>query len=113
MSESGFGAGAALESIGEDMGRSTEFDARAMALEEQFCARLHAWDRHVDGCATCLVGGMNFCEVGREIQGTVVGAREAISANELSELTRAPRASNGLLMRAWLGWAAFIAPLTG
>jgi hypothetical protein len=113
MSEVGFGAGASQESIGEGTGRSAEFDTRAVALEEAFCARLHAWDRHVDGCATCLAGGMNLCEMGREIRETVVGAREEISANELSALTRAPSASSGLLMRAWLGWAAFIAPLTG
>jgi hypothetical protein len=86
----------------------------ALEQEEQFCAALHAWDRHVDSCRACFSLGQGLCDDALEIQARAVSARDAVESLAFQELTTAPTPSrHPLLRRMWIGWAAFIAPLTG
>lgn len=89
-------------------------DEVGQRLEAEFCQTLHAWDRHVDGCAVCLTQGSELCDRGWKFSYSMARKRQAIvshasEADEPEGMDLKPR----ILRRAWIVWASLIALFGG
>ncbi len=113
MSGIEFGGNGNIDELGEPAGRPDPSDTAAMPLEDQFCSRLHAWDRHMDACSTGLRVGRELCEEGQRIFEMVTLTRTSAESYAARPDFQSPTPNSGLFRRVWIGWASFLAPITG